>query len=354
MRFKGKEQMQDALKRVFKISERKVSQADILRMATHLLNDLEIAFHFEDLDYKNEDLERFNQITNLNNGCFFARLINKHKESSRQKMVVQHYVELKIVHLIRAYRRIQKLLKFLILLRWLLLDDDVLLIERSKGKLIKPSHSLGNELQDLIRERHAIIKIIQQRQWVILNSRRVHLKLAIQSLKKGRTLALLAGMTNENQLKFLEGYFSLKEQDIIITPQLNEKMAWVTLQQAKSLGDSTGNCQINTRMSDEHCLAKLRDFENDERVKEPLEDHLAVVIEQSQLLNKDKHALAEIEDQLTNLLDSVDNKNDIILSDEEKALLENIDVTEFQEILTDLNIDAVVDAHKPNPPKALI
>ncbi|MGE3320150.1 MAG: hypothetical protein AB7I18_12730 [Candidatus Berkiella sp.] len=354
MQYKGKEQTHDAaLKIVFKISEQKASQADILRTPSNLLSDLEKVVCFDPIEHdKNENLEEDNQKINLNNGCFFARVINNHKESHCQKRLMQYYVAVKLLHHVKSYRRIQKIIKTLMLLRLLLWDDDKHLQEKDKRKLTKQNQGGANELQNLIHQRHASLKLIQQRQWIILNSRHTHIKRVMQALKKTGNIPLLVGMTYENQVKFLNGYFSLKEREVSKLPHIKEKMAWVTLQQVKVLGDNTGNLQVNTQVSDDYCLVKLQDFENDEAVKKPLEDHLAIVIEQTQLLHEDKKALADIDKQLNDILDTMNSQEEISLSDSEKALLESIDMTEFEAALADLDIDidCIVDAQSDNKP----
>lgn len=337
MQYKSKEQPQAlALKIVFKIAEHKASQADILRMPSNLLNDLEKIVYLNLTEHDvNDTLESFNE------GCFYARMINNHKEFHHQKLISQLAIATKLAHHLRRYRCILKLLKKLMLWRLLLLEDANLLDLINKNILPKESKKISDKLQELIHERHAVLKQMQQRQWIILNSRHTQIKRLIQAIREQREIPLLAGMTYANQIKFIKSYFLLKEKAATESTLLKEKMAWVTLQQVKVLGDNTSNLQVNTHISDEQCMTKLQDFENDERVRGALEEHLAVVIEQTQLLEEDKQALAEIEEELSRVLGAA-NQEEFALSDTEKTLLESIETTELASILTELNFDSQV------------
>lgn len=336
MLYQSKQQKQNALlKIVFKISEQKASQADILRIPCNMLNDLEKVFYEDSIEHEvNANLEEFNK------GCFFARIINNDKELRRQQWVVEKDVAKRLVQYIKVYRRIVKLLKMLNLWRLAQKDDANLLDENNKLKIPKQSRDKIDELLELIHQHHAILKVIQQRQWIIQQSRYTQVKRVMQAQNKQRAIPLLVGMTNANQLKFIKGYFFLKEKEVMGSSQLNDQMTWLTLQQVKVLGDDTGNLQVNTHLSDEHCLTKLRDFENDERVKQPLVQHLTMVIEQTQLIREDKKRLVDIKKQFSETLENADEQLDD-LSDREKELLEDLDIAEFAAVLDDLGIDSV-------------
>jgi hypothetical protein len=370
IRDQSKERLQAVvLKTFFKIAEKDISQTDILRMACNLLNDLDKDYVFNNVEDQ-EDIEDFNEKSQISNSKFIA----KHR-ASELLQVQKNDLALKSYMLIlkkqmKAYRRFCRILRILRHIRLMLFEESIMAkpINLPKGK--NESRILLDEFYSLIRYRRNLIKSIEERQFAILASRKYQIKRVIHliCLPQYQGADFFKGMSLQNQIQFIKGYFKIKEREIIINtqiektihdvlekkakeaqadntviksyelnktkPQLSHLQAKTkqirvqTLVSLKQLGNETGNFHVNNAVSDVECLEKCRDFENHPIIKEPLQTHLALVKEQTVSIENEKKQLLNINKELNVLR----NSPHLVVMDDL--------ADDFESILEDLEMDA--------------
>lgn len=358
----------------FKIAEKDISQADILRTATNLLNDLEKNYVVDNADY-HEMIEAYNEEYHIYNDQFFAKIRNKALQLvERNHLALETLIALIHKH-IKAYHRFCSAIKRLKHLR-LMLQEDVFMVVPAPKNSMKTQRYLNHiELYSLTMSRRLLLKSISEREFIILFSRKYQINKVINLLasQSENTMVFFRGMTIENQKIFIKQYFKIKEREVIKKAQLqisihnnrakysdpikrdiaimtsfvldkmkvdleksrekNKQIDEQTLQKIKQLGSTTGNYQINNNRSDKHCLEKCRDLEN-HSIMQPLQKHLMVVNEYAEILEKEKQELAMIEQSFN--VRAAHNKDKTV--DELEYLLDsiefdpNIDLTQLSDI----------------------
>ncbi len=399
MRFCSKERMQEVvLKTVFKISEQEMSQSDLLRTVTNLLNDLDKVFIFKCSEHnEKEELEKYNYESELKDNYFLAKLIKKSMVKERREMI-EHLIMQKLfriyIYLSRQiYMRIQILqalnAAFMERVRFPVSDgyrhDNLRSIEKS-----------NITLQHLVLHRHDLIKITQQRRYLIAVIRYYSVQQSIYLLhfNKEMQMTFFKGMSLLCRKQFIKGYFKLKEKEAIDICVINNEIQLIlakeakqkssqdnaivkgyqlttckpnieklkrkvneikyeTLQKIKLLGTKTGHLEVYDKAEDERCQANLRNFENHQVIKKPLTKHLKLTIEQSQIICAEMKSISDINQQVAQLetelkrkesidvtltqqlLDTIEQFSTDILS-REKALTEQFDVDDLEATLNHL------------------
>lgn len=371
MQGRSKEKLQTlVLHTIFKISEKDISQADILRIASNLLNDIEKVYVYNNAEYE-EDIEVFNEKGNICNSQFFEKQRILELQRIQKKHLAEKSLALVVNKCLKAYHRYCRALKILRNMKLVLLDESAIKKPAILKKVLPDTQILLKELDSLLRYKKNIFKSIEEKQFVILASRKCQMKMAIQlvRLQQEYRVDFFKGMSLQNQIKFIEEYFKIKEKELVDTTKiemtlqhvletsakkgqadttimsgyelnklkpditkLNDKTAHIrvqTLARIKQLGSKTGNYHVNTLVSDDKCLVNCQSFEHHPIMKEPLEMHLAVVKEQTVLIEKEKQQLFNINQELNYL----QHHSHTTASDEL--------IDDFTSILDDVNIDTV-------------
>lgn len=399
MRFCSKERMQEVvLKTVFKISEQEMSQSDLLRTATNLLNDLDKIFIFKCSEHnEKEELEKYNYESELKDNYFLAKLIRKSMVKERCEMI-EHLIMQKLfsiyIYLSRQiYMRIQILqaLNAAFMEGVKFPESDVY-----RHDNLRDIEKSNITLQHLVLHRHDLIKITQQRRYLIAVIRYYAVQQSIYLLhfNKEMQMRFFKGMSLLCRKQFIKGYFKLKEKEaidiciinneiqLILAKEAKQKSSqdnaivkgyqlttckpnieklkkkvneieYKTLQKIKLLGTKTGHMEIYDKAEDERCQAILQDFENHQVIKKPLTKHLKLTIEQSQIICAELKSISDINQQMAQLeielkrkesidvtltqqlLDTIEQFSTDILS-REKALTEQFDVDDLEVTLNHL------------------
>lgn len=410
MRFCSKERMQEVvLKTVFKISEREMSQSDLLRTVTNLLNDLDKVFLYKNLEHQEkEDVEKFNYDTQLKDNYFLAKLIRK-SLVREQHEVIECLIMQKLFSLyIYLSRQIYMRIKILQTLN-ASFEEEYRSQELScyHGDRLQPNESANPTFQQLILHRNDLLKTIRQRQYLIAVLRYYAIQQSIHLLQitKEAQMLFFKGMTLFNQKLFIKEYFKLKEEEVmnacdvdyeiqlLLSKESNQKscndstfvkgyqlamdkpnieklnikaqhVKLNTLKKIKLLGTKTGHAQIFEEADDEQCKVVLQDFENHEVIKKPLSDHLKLTKEQYQSIKSEMKSLAIIDEQAAKIqaqlklnetsdvtlaqqiFDKIEEKTtDICLR--EKQLSEQFDFEDLEDSLNNFNYDEVLLSVNP-------
>ncbi len=385
MRGQSKEKLQAVvLQTVFKISEKDISQADILRMACNLLSDLDKVYIFNNADYE-EEIEAFNEEKHVCNSQFFAKQrANKLQQVQKNDLALKAYVAA-LHKQVKAYRRFYRTLRILKHIRLMLNEETIIATPIPLSKRKNETKLLLNEFYHLIRYRRNIIKSIEERQFIILASRKYQIQRAIQfmSLQQQYGVDFFKGMSLQMQKQFIKRYFKIKERELIKKTQIekaiydvlenNAKQAQTenilvnsyelnktkpnikhlqakttqnqvqTLSRLKQLGKKTGNLHVNEKVSDVECLEKCRIFENHPSIKEPLQTHLALVKEQTVLIENEKRQLLKINQDLNDLRNNpqlVTVREDLV--DDYESILDDLE-TDFDRDLSELSEISLLD-----------
>lgn len=386
MRFSSKQKILEmVLQTVFKIPDHEISQVDILRTVTNLLNDLDKTFILKN---EMEENEVFNELLNISNGQFFAKMHKREKELTKIHFNNIQVLLKDLFQHLKAHRRFTKALKALSRIRHMMFEDYVIsMIPKTLPTLPTQSQSFHHEILRIMSYRQYLARSIEQRQFVILASRKYQIERILQLLilQRAQEMDFFKGMSYQNKKKFIKRYFKIQEKAIIqkvkieLTIQvllinrskdnapeksstligytlskskhaienLQEEVKhiqWQALQKVKSLGDETGNCHLNHKQRDYHCLEKCQAFEKHDIISEALQNHLAMTKEQTVLIEKEKQQLAMLDQQLNTLHRNQELRQAMVIDDLELVLDElgidpDIDLSQLSDIEVDnLNV----------------